>query len=152
MWRTNARVGRTYGLIDLPDAQAAASIGAAVPRARVYDAPIIALALYPSVAQALPPLAQALGGPGKPAGMLACDPIDGGLVLEWDPERSSAAVVLGVVDVELERFRSGKTAELLAPLAPAWVARIAAEGLRAPDIAPERILETLIARAGLHAQ
>ena len=58
-----------------------------------------------------------------------------------------AAVVLGVVDVELRRFHSGRTAELLTPLPAEWTAKIAAEGLQAPEIARDRVLEDLIERA-----
>jgi hypothetical protein len=80
--------------------------------------------------------------------MLACEPCQGGAILEWDPEKTGVAAVMGVVDAELRRFQSGRTAELLAPLPAAVIASIAAEGLQAPEIVPGRELETLLERAG----
>jgi hypothetical protein len=87
-----------------------------------------------------------LNGPGRPAGILACSPCPGGLVVEWDPARTGASVVLGLVDVELQRFGSGRVCELLAPLSPELAAKLAAEGLAAPEIEPKRILELRIDR------
>ncbi|HKU81241.1 MAG TPA: hypothetical protein VJP76_03650 [Candidatus Tumulicola sp.] len=124
---------------------AAAAVGAVT-----YDAPVIAIAVFPSVAEALPALVDALEGTGRPAGMRGCSPCGGGgVAIEWDLDATSAGVVMGIIDVELARFTSGRSAELLAPLPPHWVTRIAAGGLRAPEISPERTLETLLERAGL---
>jgi len=71
-------------------------------------------------------------------------------VVEWDLERSPAGVVLGAIDVELRRFNSGRTAELLTPLSPQSIARIAADGLQSPELTSDRVLEVLLERAGLH--
>ena len=49
-----------------------------------------------------------------------------------------------LIDVELRRFSSGRRSELLSPLTPMLSAKIAASGLKAPEIAPDRILELLI--------
>ena len=147
-WRTNTRGGRTYGVASVPSASEAASVGAST-RATVYETAIIALALFPEVPEALPHLLAALGGDGRPAGVLACEPCAGGAIVEWDPRRTTAATVLEVADVELRRFNSGRTAELLAPLPPDVVTAVAAEGLQAPEIAPDRELETLLERAGV---
>ncbi len=149
-WRSSVRASRSYGLLELPDGRRNAAVAAA-SGAIVFDSAIIALAVFPAVAEALPALLAALGGTGRPGGVAACEPIDGGIAIEWDPQRTGAGVVLGIVDVELARFHSGRTAELLTPLPPAWVAEIAADGLRAPSMSSDRILEDLIERAGLHA-
>jgi hypothetical protein len=122
------------------DRDDATAIGAAI-QGTVYDVPVIALALFPTVPEALPQLLDALGGEGRPAGILACEPIDGGAIVEWNPEVSDARVVIGTADVELARFKSGRTAELLTPLAPETAAKLAAIGLGAPQIDPDRILE-----------
>ncbi|HEY1654702.1 MAG TPA: hypothetical protein VGF86_06290 [Candidatus Tumulicola sp.] len=151
-WRVSTRAGRSYALLELPDevssttvAEAAAAVGAVA-----YETPVIALAVFPAVAEALPALISALAGAGGPAGIRSCEPCrNAGAAIEWDLDRTRAGVVLGLVDVELGRFASGRTAELLTPLTPAWTARIAADGLAAPEIGPDRILETLIERAGL---
>lgn len=153
-WRESQRADRSYALMQFPAASevppkvfsAAAGSGLVA-----YDVPVIAIAVFPSVGEALPWLVEALGGPGAPAGVTSCEPCAGdGLAIEWDLDVTSAAAVLQLVDVELARFASGRTAELLSPLPPEWIARIAADGLKAPEISPERTLETLVQRAGLH--
>jgi hypothetical protein len=141
VWHTSSATGRTYALLELPADPDLTGIAAG---AKVYQTPIIALAVFPEVREALPPLLEALGGSGRPAAILTCEPCSDGMVIEWDPQRTSPAVVLGLVDVELRRFNSGRTAELLSPLPPAVIARIAADGLEAPQIAPERVLEILL--------
>lgn len=148
-WRASVRTARTYGLLDLPpdfgfDGEAFEGIV-------VFDAPVIALAVFPAVGEALPYLRDALGGPGRPAGVCACDARADGLVVEWDFERTPATVVMGIVDVELRRFHSGRTAELLTPLPPAWTAKIAGDALRTPEVREDRVLEELIRRTERHA-
>ncbi len=145
-WRSSGTTGRSYALLELPGkAQLDALRGGAV----VYDTAIIALAVFPAVPEALPLLTEALSGPGRPVGVLACRRCDGGVIVEWDPQLSSAAVVIGVIDVELARYRSGRTAELLSPLPEAYVSAIAAEGLATPEIAADRVIESLLQRANL---
>jgi hypothetical protein len=146
VWRSSERAGRTYALLELPEEFDGSEIRAACGET-VYEEPLIALALFPALAEALPALLEALGGRGRPTGILACRPCRGGVILEWDPTVSSVELVIGVVDVELRRFASGRTADLLSPLPPALVAGIAADGLQAPQITPERILELRINRA-----
>lgn len=139
-WQNAAAYERTYGLVEgAADACKAALQRAS--RANVFDRPVIALAISTSVPQAMPPLRSAFAGPGAPDGILSCESRENVLLVEWDLDRSSAALVLSLVDAELERFRAGRVNELLTPLPLAWWTRIAAAGLRAPEIAPERVLE-----------
>ncbi|MDE2482400.1 MAG: hypothetical protein KGN02_09450 [bacterium] len=142
----NADDAPTYALIEGADAPLAATLrsrGAAT----VIESPVIALAVFPSSPEALPGLLHALGGPGRPAGVTACEPLRDGVLVEWDFERTTHEIVLGLIDVELARVRAGRRTELLAPLPlRAWT-RIAAAGLRAPEIGPERVLEDLLVRA-----
>jgi hypothetical protein len=145
IWRTQESARRSYALLEIPEKSNADAIRA-WPGARVYDGSIIALAVFPAVTEALPNLLEALNGPGRPAGILACRPCPGGLVVEWDPGRTGASVVLGLVDLELQRFSSGRVCELLSPLSPELAAKLAAEGLAAPEIEPKRILELRIDR------
>jgi hypothetical protein len=145
-WRASERADRTYALLELPDGYDHAAIAAA-SNGVAYDTGVIALALFPALPEALPFLLEALGGAGRPAGVLACRPCPGGAVIEWDPGVTQAAVILGIVDAELRRFASPRVAELLSPLPPATVAKLAASGLQAPEIAPQRILELRIDRA-----
>jgi hypothetical protein len=146
-WRDDARSGRTYGLIELPED--AAAVRAVVREAvTVFEAPIIALAVSPTVPEALPGLLEAFNGSGAPEGVISCAIVDGSLILEWDPARTSAQLVLALLDVELMRFACGRTAELLAPLPDAVLAQIASDGLGTPEIASNRVLETLLERMG----
>ncbi|HTX60178.1 MAG TPA: hypothetical protein VMH02_10960 [Verrucomicrobiae bacterium] len=146
-WRSSPRVGRTYGLAELPGngEPIRAILG---ERIGVREGAIIALAVFPSVAEALPALLEALAGEGRPAGVLACEPCEGGVVVEWDPAVTPAHLVLALIDVELARFASGRTVELLTPLSVGLAAAVAAGGLATPEVAPERVLELLIERAG----
>jgi len=146
IWRSSRAAGRSYALLALPRAEDAAQIGAA-GGATLYEMPVIALAVYPAVPEALPGLLEALRGAGAPAGVLSCRGFDGGVIVEWDPTRTGAEVVLGIVDVELRRWGGGRRAELLSPLPPEVTLEIAARGLGAPQIGPERILEMLLAAA-----
>ncbi len=146
VWRKSEAAACSYALLELPDpCDGAAIIGAS--GATAYDRPIIALAVFPTVAQAIPALLDALGGRGRAAGILRCRACDGGAVVEWDPEVTDARVVIGLVDLELERFASGRITELLSPLPPLVVARIASSGLEAPQITPQRILQLRVDRA-----
>jgi hypothetical protein len=146
IWRTSETAGRTYALLELPDEYDEQPIRAA-SGGTVYERPVIALALFPVLPEALPPLLEALGGPGRPAGVLACRPCAGGAVVEWDPIVTGVELIMALVGVELARFASGRTAEVLSPLPPSLVAKIAADGLQAPQIEPKRILELRIDRA-----
>ncbi len=146
-WRSSRPAGRSYALLELPEGHDRSAVAAAAPEASGYDLAIIALAVFPAALEALPHLHEALGGPGRPAGVLACRPCEGGVIVEWDPHRVGVRVVVGLVDLELQRFNSSRTAEVLSPLTPELVAAIAAQGLEAPEIEPARILELRIDRA-----
>ena len=141
LWRTSAAARRSYALLAMPDRYDAAAIRA-IAAGTLYDKPIIALAVFPALTEALPSLSETLGGAGGPTGVLSCVPVPGGVVIEWDPDVTDAAVVLALVDVELLRWQSGRTAELLSPLPRSLVTKVAASGLRAPQIVPERVLES----------
>jgi hypothetical protein len=98
------------------------------------------------VPEALPYLHDALGGEGRPAGVLAVRPCNEGLIVEWDPRISGARIVSGVIDVELRRFASGRRTELLSPLPPPVLATIASDSLQTPELSADRVLELLIDR------
>ena len=115
----------------------------------VFEASIIALAVSPTVPEALPQLVEAFSGAGCPDGVLSCEASNGRLILEWDPARTKAALIFALLDAELARFASGRTTELLAPLPEAVAAQIAAEGLSTTEIASNRVLETLLERMGI---
>ena len=143
MWRLNPSAGRSYALIELPDGFDLRDISIA-PGEVVYETAVIAWAVFPTVPEALPQLYEALGGAGRPRGVLACRPCPQGAIVEWDPDSGGIEIVRKLIDVELRRFCSGRRSELLSPLTPALSAKVAASGLKGPEIAPDRILELLI--------
>jgi len=145
-WRRSIALDRSYALLELPSATDAAAIAEASGET-VYAKPVIALALFPAVPEALSPLVEALAGAGGPAGVLSCASRAGAAIVEWDPEVTATPVIVELIDLELARFRSARIAELLSPLPASLLARIAAEGLQAPQIDPNRILELRIDRA-----
>jgi hypothetical protein len=137
-------VPRTYALVEGPQAVDPAELAAQFPDARWYDAAIIALAIEPLPADALPHLARALGGPGGPAGICECTALGTHLLVEFRPDVTHADLIVRIIDVELRRFGGSRRTQLLTPLPMATMAAIAARGLQAPEIAPDRILEPLL--------
>ncbi len=145
-WLVSPDVDRAYALVEFPgDETPTIETDASFTE----SAPIIALAVYPAVAEALPSLIEVLDGPGRPSGVIGCRASGGAAVLEWDLDRTPATLVLDLIDTELDRFNSGRRTELLTPLTETWLAKIAADGLQCPEIAPDRIIETLVTQAGL---
>jgi hypothetical protein len=142
-WSVHPRFGRAYALVNGEHAECFDAMRDEC-RAVVFETPVIALAVFPSVSEALPSIIEALTGPGRPGGVIACDRLSRGVVIEWDLDRTAASVVLGLIDTELDRFHAGRVNELLSPLPLEWWTRIAAEGLRAPEIAPDRVIEALL--------
>ena len=116
----------------------------AVTGATVFESPVIALAIRPNVAEALPVLEQALAGSGRPGGVIDALRDGDRVIVEWNLDRTPASVMLALIDVELARFKASRVNQLLSPLPLAWWTALAAEGLQAPEIAPDRVLESLI--------
>lgn len=139
-WQHSTACKRTYGLVEGADAACASALREST-LAVVFDRPVIALAITPDVAEALPPILHALAGPGRPAGVLGCESQAGSVVVEWDLDVTAFDVVLNMVDIELDRFRARRVNALLTPLPLGWWTRIAATGLRSPDITAQRVLE-----------
>lgn len=135
--------GRTYATID---AGCPIDLSAIAPRETgvVFDAAIIALAIEPLPQDALWCLAEALGGAGRPAGIVSCDLRNEALLLEFRPEITSVSLVLALADVELRRWGGQRRTTLLSPLGVVEATRVAAEGLHTPEIAPDRVLEVLL--------
>jgi len=149
-WREQARLGRTYGLAGLPRPADLEWLAAALPgEALVRDAEIVALEIAPSEPQAVAALAHALGGEGRPVGVVDCAMAAGAVAIEWNVATTAPALLLASVDVELARWNCSRRTELLCPLPHHVATRIAAQGLQSPEIAEDRVLETLVERAGL---
>lgn len=144
-WHHANAFDRTYALVEGTSRETLGTTTLGGPPAvTVFETPVIALAIRPNVAEALPAIEQALAGPGRPRGVLAIELIDEHLIVEWNLDVTPAHVLLGVVDVELARFHAARVTELLTPLPLDWWTAIARSGLQAPEIAPDRVLEALI--------
>lgn len=142
-WQISAEYARAYALVEDANDRCVAELRSQCGVACV-DRPVIALAVVPSVPEALPAVRHALNGPGAPDGMRSCELSGRALILEWDMDRSAPEIVLGLLDIEIARFHARRVNELLSPLPLRWWTRIAAAGLGAPEIAPDRVLEALL--------
>ncbi len=136
-----------YVLIEGPQTVDPAEVSVRVP-AHWYDEAIVVLAIEPRPTDALPRLHRRLTGAGAPSALMAARIEEDGLIVECSP-RSAPLVVLAVIDTELRRWNGTRSTRLLAPLpARVWTS-IAARGLQAPEIAPDRILESLLEAANV---
>lgn len=147
-WQCNLSPASAYALIENAGADCHAELASA-SSAEIVDSPVIALAVSPRTSEALPFLKHALDGPGRPVAVRRAETKDGTLTVEWDMSRSAASVLMALIDVELSRFGSGRTTRLLAPMPLEWWTAIAAQGLQAPEIAPDRVLEALLEKHGV---
>ncbi len=83
------------------------------------------------------------------AGVLECTVLADIFVIEFEPARTMPSLILNIADVELRRFHGYRKVTLLNPLPADILAQIAASGLQASEIAPDRILETLLEQSGV---
>jgi hypothetical protein len=142
-WQHHDGLNRSYALVEGADPAVTLSLSKG-EGAIVFASPIIALAIRPNVAEALPALEAALGGNGHPAGVVGFELADGAAIIEWNLDVTPAQLILALVDIELKRFHAARTSELLTPLPLRWWTALASAGLEAPEIAPDRVLEALI--------
>lgn len=106
------------------------------------------MAVYPSVPEALPALEHALAGDGRPAGVKAVRrAADNSIVIEWDASRTRVRLLMAIIDSELHRYHATRRTQLLSELSLEQMTQIAADELQAPEIAPETVLEALLAKA-----
>lgn len=109
----------------------------------------IVIAVYPSAPEALPALERALAGEGRPVGVTDVRRgSDNSLVIEWDSARTRVRLLMAVIDSELRRYNATRRTQLLSELSVEQMTRIAAQELQAPEIAPNTVLEALLAEAG----
>jgi hypothetical protein len=106
------------------------------------------MAVYPSAPEALPALERALAGPGRPDGVTDVRRDDAAVVVTWDPSRSAVRLVMAVIDAELRRYNATRRTEVRGELSLEQLTQIAAQELMTPEIAPDRVLEALLAQAG----
>ncbi len=142
-----ARFGCTYGLLE---ADNSLDMDAAIqhfPDARLYECAVMALAIEPQVPDALPFLQNAVGGSGRPGGVLDCRRVESAILIDFQPEVTSPQVLFSLIDLELARFgAAGRVNTLLTPLPLQLAARVAADGLHA-ELSADRILEALLSKS-----
>jgi len=143
--RANQHFDCTYAALEVTREGSADRIRAQFPSAVAWEFNVIALAIEPHLSQVLPLLEVAFGGPGKPAGVLRCEPRAESVILEIAERRTSLALILTLVDVELRRYgNAGRRIHALSPLSAEVQAGIASRGLQLPHLDGSQILEVLI--------
>lgn len=140
-------VDRTYVVVEGPPGVDPAELEQRVPDGTWYGDAVIALAIEPAPPDALPWLQRALGGPGRPAGVASCEISGSQVVVDFRPAVTQPAMLLRIVDVELQRVRGIRRITLLSPLTVTVATAVAATGLQAPEIATDRVLESLLEAA-----
>jgi hypothetical protein len=140
----NAAGGRTYARARLEPAAESAALALLRRDARV-DVPALAvLRIEPLWTRALPALFDALGGPGRPAGVVDVRP-DGAnaLILELDCRTTTPALLLALIDVEL-RAAPGRRITPLIEFDDDVLTAFAGAMLREPDLDRSRLIETYV--------
>jgi hypothetical protein len=138
-WATS-RAGRTYALLHLAS-DADLERVRRTPAARVDEPPLVVLEVAPRDPDRIPALLDALGGPGGPAGVLWAAAYGDGLALELDERVTPLRLVVDVIDAELAPSPGRRITPLLR-LSDATATAFAAATLAAPEIDPERLIET----------
>lgn len=137
---------RTYALLALAPlsggTQLRERLRAAAPDARL-DLPALAiLRVTPDRERHLARLARALGGPGRPVGIVASATDGDALVIEADVRTTPLSSIVASVDAETGR--EGRRIEPLFPLSDAVLTELAGRELGLPDLDPSRLIETYL--------
>ena len=109
--------------------------------ARVDEPPLLVLDVVPDDPERVPALAHALGGAGRPAGVVDAKPSGDALTVELNEATTPLRLIIDVIDAELERS-PGRRITPLFRLEDATVTALAAASLRAPEIGVVRLVET----------
>ncbi|MDQ2907888.1 MAG: hypothetical protein M3R44_00885 [Candidatus Eremiobacteraeota bacterium] len=146
-WKATA--SRTYALLELgPSGDAVSAVAELLidrfERARIDAPPLLVLNVRPAHAGALGRLTDALGGPGRPAGIIDVTADDDALLVELDSRRTPLALVVALIDVELA-VQPGRTIEPLLGLDDENLAAFTSEFLGIGVLDASRIIETHVA-------
>lgn len=144
---------RTYATVSVSTEPAKASRSADIATAMLairvpgsmVSPPLLILRITPDAARALPVLERALGGVGRPAGIIDACCVDGALVIECDTRRTSLATLVALVDTELATA-PGRTIEPLVGLDDETLVAFARTALCEPELDTERLIETHLVR------
>jgi hypothetical protein len=135
----NAAAERTYAAVTLsPDASLAHQ---PLPGGRFDEPPLVVLRIVPESARRAAGLAEALGGPGRPAGIRAARPDGDALVVECEPAGTGLLLLLATIDAELATAPARRIEPLL-PFDDATLTAFAGAVLGEPALDVSRLLET----------
>lgn len=137
----HVRPERTYALFALPDGYDACVFARAAGAQRVDDPALVVLEVIPDEPRRREALARALGGAGRPAGIVDAVRTHRGILVELDAARTPLSLVIDVVDTELELAPGRKIVPLLA-LDDAAMTAAARDILGDPAIDVSRLIET----------
>ena len=110
-------------------------------KARVGEPALLVLDVTPRDPERIPALLQALGGPGRPGGVVEARAGGDSLTLEVDESLSPLRVIVDLIDAELEGSPGRRIAPLFG-LGDASLTAFAAATLHAPEIDVARLIET----------
>jgi hypothetical protein len=105
--------------------------------------PLLVLRVVPEASRLLERLCAACSGPGRPAGIAEAYRDGNGVVVEFDPRRSSLALVVALIDAELAAA-PGRAIETLVPLDDVSLTAYAGAVLGLPALSPAHLIETYL--------
>ncbi len=142
-WKPWPPAGRTYARIAYGGDRPRVEDLASPPPSAVDDPALLVLAIEPADPRACPRLAAALGGDGRPAGVVSAEEVEAAVLVEFDPRLTPLSLVVDVIDAELAHAPGRRIVPLIA-LDDDVLAEFAAATLAEPAIDRTRILETYL--------
>jgi hypothetical protein len=139
-WKVAESVGRTYLRCELEGSPDATPLLEEAGAARVDVPPLVVLEIVPVAGIGLAALGEALGGRGRPLGIVSCTRAASSLIVELNERVSSLDLVVALTDSEL-RGNARRIAPLL-PLEDEVLARFAGARLGAPELDAASMIET----------
>jgi len=137
-WKTAA--GRTYAGLELDDMADPGVVRERVASARLDVPPLRVFRIRPLHGHLPARLSDALGGAGRPSGVVDVMIDDDAFVVEFDT-RTPPSLIIALIDIELAAA-PGRTIEPLVPLDDATLAAFAGDVLGIADLDADRIIET----------
>ena len=133
--------GRTYASMSF---EAEAALASAAQSAARVDAPsLVVLRITPDAPRRRSALLDALGGPGRFAGIIDARADDQAVIVELDARKTPLALVVAAIDLEL-RTAPGRTIEPLVVLEDATLAAFASALLCEPKLDDARLIEPFV--------
>jgi hypothetical protein len=143
-WNPRPDLRRTYGLLAVPpECDAAALLRALHAHVRLNDPALVVLEVIPDRLRCLAALQHALGGAGRPVGIVDVVRTDNSLLLELDAACTPLSLVVDTIDVELEQA-PGRRVVFLLPPDDAVLAGFARDLLNDPALDASRLIETYV--------